>query len=478
MNKRNSILALLLVGASALTACSSKGVPSSPSGTTASEDTTTAAEEISPLDSLNYGGQTITLYVRDDLGFEEFNVEEEAGDVVNDALVKRNRKVSERLNVKLEFFKQADGFANRQTFSSVLSQSIMAGDSAYDIVAGYSMSVAYMAADGMLCDLTSTAYMDFSKPWWSDSLLSESAINGKLYFASGDISIAMLNYLNCTFFNKEMIADFNLENPYELVDNGTWTLDKMAEMCTGIYSDLNGNNEKDAADRFGFVTKAKYLDAFWFSAGLTYTETDEAGQLVISDDLVGEKAAELVEKLCGLLHDTNDFMISEEGKIFKEGNVLFHSNDLKLASPTLRDATFEYGLLPVPKYDESDNYVTTPSFGVTLYGIPLDAKDIDMSSAVLEALAEEGYNTVSPALFEVAMKVKYSSDDDSSRMYDIIRENISFDFGRIFNDNLNGKTYGIFRDALVTNTSTWSSTVASEAEAVQTMLTSLLENFE
>lgn len=41
----------------------------------------------------------MTFYVRDDLNFAEFNVEEATGDIIDDAVYKRNQTVSERLGV-------------------------------------------------------------------------------------------------------------------------------------------------------------------------------------------------------------------------------------------------------------------------------------------------------------------------------------------------------------------------------------------
>ena len=113
----------------------------------------------------------------------------------------------------------------------------------------------------------------------------------------------------------------------------------------------------------------------------------------------------------------------------------------------------------------------------TLYGIPLDARDPDMSSAVMEAMAYEGWKTVTPAVFETAMKLKYTHDEDSIRMLDIIRDSISFDFGRVFNSMLNSVTYTMFR-GVVNGTGNWSSTLASNLKVMDKQLSKLLEKFE
>jgi hypothetical protein len=46
-------------------------------------------------------------------------------------------------------------------------------------------------------------------------------------------------------FNKKLIQDHALENPYEIVHNNRWTLDKMIEMTRGVAQDLNGDGIMD-----------------------------------------------------------------------------------------------------------------------------------------------------------------------------------------------------------------------------------------
>ena len=130
----------------------------------------------------------------------------------------------------------------------------------------------------------------------------------------------------------------------------------------------------------------------------------------------------------------------------------------------------------MPKYDEAqEGYYTVSSFPYTLYGIPVDAKDPSMSAAILECLASESYRTVSPALFEVALKVKYASDNDASEMNDIIRGSNVFDIGRIFNDSVGGKTYSMFRSCLMDNKDAWISTYEKNVKAMTMQFNKVVE---
>ncbi|MBQ8402368.1 MAG: hypothetical protein IJX14_10630, partial [Clostridia bacterium] len=100
----------------------------------------------------------------------------------------------------------------------------------------------------------------------------------------------------------------------------------------------------------------------------------------------------------------------------------------------------------------------------------IDARDPDMSEAVLECLASESHRTVVPALFETGMKVKYAQDDEAAQMFDLIRASAVFDFGRVFNESMNGLTYALFRNAVIGKKDNWMSIYASNEKALTTAL--------
>lgn len=197
-----------------------------------------------------------------------------------------------------EFIEEPGANPDRVTFAQKISQSVLANDSTYDAVAGYSMAIASLAADGMLVDLNSTEYFDMTKPWWSQNLMAQSSVNGKLYFASGDISTTLTYMMYAMYFNKDIMAANNIEEPYDLVLDGKWTLDKLLELSTGVYQDLNGDGQKKVDDdMFGLETYAVYVDPYFYSCGLRTTELDDNGVPQISPMFGSEKTQALIEKL-------------------------------------------------------------------------------------------------------------------------------------------------------------------------------------
>ena len=485
MKKRNASLGLLLLLAALTVSCG---------GQTAAETATEPLRESEPaetetvtefyqkdnLPELDFGGTEVKLYAWDGAANNEFFADAD-GDIVHDAIFERNKRVEERMNIKLSHSMEMGDNANRAQWVKTLQSSVLAGDGTYDISAGYSMCGASLANAGLVQDLAVLPYLDFAAPWWPDSMISESTCGGKLYFASGDISMDMIDYIYAVFFNKDILTSYDLGNPYPLVTEGKWTLDAMMEMSRDLYKDLDGDAKKGLGDQYGYLAYPIYVDVFFFSSGLRTTELGADGIPALSPMFGSEKTQALLEKLNGFfktndayLNDTSD--IDGTKKIFTEGRALFFTMELQYAGKNLRDANMQYGVLPVPKYDEAqEDYYTVCSFPYTLYGIPIDAKNPEMSAAVMECLASESYRTVSPALFETAMKVKYMNDPDASEMFDIIRSSVVFDFGRIFNDNMSSMTYSLFRESVTKGDSNWISKYEKNKKSLEKALTKIID---
>ena len=102
-----------------------------------------------------------------------------------------------------------------------------------------------------------------------------------------------------------------------------------------------------------------------------------------------------------------------------------------------------------------------------------------MSAALLEALAYEGSSTIMPAVFEVAYKVKYNQtgSEKQTAIFDLIRDSMTFDIGRVFPNFTNGLFYMI-PNAIIQNNNTLASTYASIAPGAEKALQGWMEKLE
>lgn len=423
--------------------------------------------------NLDFGGETVNIVIREAVAPTEFYVPEMTGDIVDDALYMRNRMVEERLNVEINFIEMPGEWADRDKMNGAIRASVMANDGAYDIAAVLSNQLSILTLEGLLSNLSELNYLDFDKPWWANGLLDELAVGGKVYFASGDASLGLINGMMCIFYNKSIAENHNVPNMYDIVTDGTWTIDKLIEYGQNIYSDLNGNGSVDDDDQFGFVmTDYNQVYGFIEAFELPVINKDDEGY-PFEFSYGSEKVVNAVQKLVNMYKNIDGMKIQKETSlihIFKAGRSLFASGEFKNTADYRDVDSFDYGVIPYPKWDESQtDYRSCVRATYSHFCIPVTAANKDMSAAVLEAFASESYRQVSPAYFEHALKIKYSRDNESAQMYDLVKSSVIFNFAISFTMSLNDPQ-NTFKGVVSDLNENWASTYASWEPTAQIKL--------
>lgn len=477
MKKR--VFSLVLFLAILLTSCGSDGGQTN--DTTLSDTTIASVEESSPFvkdelpANLDLNNETIRFCVQSNC-IEEYFIAEATGDIVDDAIYNANLNVENRLNVNIEYIPYTyTSWNDRSLYMTAVENSILADDDSFDVLISTGFISGFMVR-GYLMNLADKPYLDFDKPWWSSDMAEQMTINGVLPFITGDISIGKTKGIMCMFFNKNIHSDYKMDDLYTLVDDGKWTVDKMGELAAMAYSDLNGNSKADEDDRLGLVFEGYncYL-GFLDSCRLTVIET--AGD-EFSFVFGNERNTNIIQKLVEILSSSDG--ISSHGEddsakylaedaLFKNGNVLFTGGWINCAA-SYRNLDFEYGILPYPKFDESqENYGSTVLNIYSSYALPVTNKRVDSTCAVLEALSSEFYHSVTPAYFETTLKVKYSQDNEMSRMFDMLRDTASFNIALTYANALDYIADNI-KNALGSKDPNWASRMASRKTTVETLI--------
>ncbi|MCL2816313.1 MAG: hypothetical protein FWD23_17100, partial [Oscillospiraceae bacterium] len=69
-----------------------------------------------------------------------------------------------------------------------------------------------------------------------------------------------------------------------------------------------------------------------------------------------------------------------------------------------------------------------------LMGIPITVQDTEKVGAITEALSYYARKYVVPAYYDINLKTKFSRDDESSEMLDIVMDGRIFDFGYVYDN--------------------------------------------
>lgn len=387
---------------------------------------------------LDFGGAAWRILVRDDAFLSEFYAEEASADIVEDTIYNRNITVEDRLNVTIEIIRGVPSGAYNEELANIRT-TVSAGDDAYDAIAGYSIHVVKLMAEGLFINLNDIGYLDLSQPWWPESIQNEMTFNGALYFITGDICMTTISKALCMYFNKNIAESRNIGSIYDIVNSGGWTFDKYLSTTSGIYDDLDGNSKADDNDLYGTVmTPYNSVDAFIPAFHQNITEMGEDGYPVLAFNT--EKMISMVERIYSLLYETTGVHVPRNAledaptmmKMFKEDQALFMMWEFT-ATNELRDMESDFGIIPYPKWnDAQDGYGTYLQDGHTLLCVPITNTNTDMTGAVLEAMAAESYRFLTPAYFEVALQVKYARDNESVAMLQLVKDSIKYNFGYVY----------------------------------------------
>lgn len=478
MNKRLSLLTLIFC--LLLTACSgTETTPETTDGTSQTETTTPESTAVSDdLGEYDFNKRNFNIvYSAEQLGDKWcYSSDEQTGDILNDAVYRRETNVEERFNVDITW--SSTGGVNSEV-AKALNASVMAGDQSYQLAVNHMYGgFNALIADGLLYDFNKLDALNLDKPWWNKSARENLEIDGVLLTMSGDL---IYSYYDAIYFNKRMMDEHKIPYPYEKVLDGSWTWDYLAEITKGVSAELDGDGKWTDADQYGFVLdkNASTMTRLIHSNGMVMASTDETGRPTLKG-MMSDKLQTVVERYydfvwgddrCYYAGTTGE--TSCDGMFAKGSSMMMHTQTGKL--PALRDVTFEFGIVPLPKYDEAqDGYHTLASTQMLL--VPADIDDPEFIGVVLEALNAESYRQVVPVLYEVVYQNKYLRDSESEEMFDLIRGSIVYDLN--WNYGSGNKISYLIANTVGNRNTDVASFLASNLDAAQAVLDTVYDSIE
>lgn len=431
-------LALLLL-IPTLSSCSDDSGSKIGDTTTLAESTAETRPYLDSLGSYNFDGENFSVLCRKDTEYE-VAVDELTGDLVDDEIYKRNLEVSERFNVKIVRHAIDGLWPQRDAFMKTLIDEVAAGGGSFDLVLGYQ---AYMCGVGLadyLRNIHELPAVDLKARYYYHDIIDQITINGKLLYLVGDYTLTVWKHLFVYFFNKQLATDYNMPDLYQLVRDGKWTIDKLIELSADVYADINGDSKEDDGDLYGLATDyGNIADAYYSAFEIPITVPDENGLPTINTDI--SKFDSVVNKLADYIHNSTGVysfkMVSTMTEtpladMFVAGRALFFPDMLDNAVK-FRGLETDFGILPYPKWDESQKLYRSQSWnGYNVMVVPKDAQNLEKTGVLIEALNAASLKTVVPTYFDTALKLKFTRDDESGEMLEIIREGISYQFGYFF----------------------------------------------
>ena len=405
--------------------------PSAEAETVAETEEPVLAPPDLPAD-LKFDGATFTFGVVDNPNAKNAIVMEElTGEVLNDAQYDAINQVNETLGVTVEQYVMTTGYPALNSLTPIIA----AGDDAIQVANVFCVDATGLLSGGYVLGYENIPYIDLEKPWWDHGANESLTLAGIRYAAIGDLSISTHDLTYVMLFSTALVDQNNLENPYSLVFEGNWTMDKMKTMCETVLLDANGNGERDREDVFGYLSARKMvLPSFWIGAGVKSMEFDENGTPTLT--MADEKFESVFQKIFAMTYDNNAwFLVSEDLDVPTENRTMFSANQSLFLDcslfyvAALREMESDFGIIPYPKYDESQqNYCARISYYMPPM-IPKTNQNLELVGAVLEEANYQAKKLITPAYYDISLKGKYARDKESIAMLDLIFNSRVIDLG-------------------------------------------------
>ena len=395
------------------------------------------------------------------------------GEPINDAVYARNGYLEDQFNIRI--------VEVRDTAPATKAKStVLAGEDAYDVFTGGLNTLCPLVTEKQLVDFFSVPGIDLDNVWWDQHLAAGLSVGGRLYFATGDISIMDNLGTWAITFNKDIIRSHNLDDPYQLVGDNKWVLPKMTEMAKAVSADLDGDGVMGDADLYGSCTESFNVYAYWVGAGQRICSKDEKDMPKLT--LFNDRSVSIMDLIMDFQCDRSTVTFTagrKDGRymyeVFRDGLALFTYGGMMTYSH-YRDSDVDYGILPSPKFDEAqDEYYNTYSHSnFAALAIPITASDLARTGTILESWAALSRYTLSPAYYDITLSNKYLRDEESLDMIDLVLNTRSYDLGHIFNW---GSAFNLIADMFNAKSNDFASKYAANESKIQTEIDKFIENF-
>ena len=398
--------------------------------------------------------------------------EEQTGDIYEDAVYRRNQMTEELLNVKISPVFVDD-------VQSSLKKLVMSGDQSADAALGplaYNMD---LAASGYLVNLHTISSLDLSQSWFDQGIVKNYSYKGKqLYAVTGAGNIFDDYAVPVVFYGRDILTQYQLSDPADLVTDGKWTIDAMMTMGEAVTADIDGDGKMTDSDSYGYLDNTGEMVHLMEGTGYTMTNVGDDGIPYVNCTKPGYvEAAEFIYNRViqspALWHGSNGIAVG----IMKENRALFYYELLGCINE-FRDMESSFSLLPCPKLNEAqETYVSSiNSVWCTSFSVPVTTPDAERTGAVLSALNAFSVGTVNNVLYELLLGAKLVREEKTQEMLSVILSSKKYDWGNGY--SWSSGISSLLNSQVSAKSFTMASKLESQSEKIQKSFDKFLAKFD
>ncbi len=404
-----------------------------PEASVGDEETTYSADNVIQATDLENHVFKILSPVHD-WAIVEMTCEDITGDQIKDAICERQARVEERLNCKIEETVLGSNYADR-----IRTVAKGGSEDAFDLAQMTTYDAYALFLEGYLADMAKIDSMNLENPWWEKRFNDEVNLAGRRYIAFGNESLIFYSSFYLFVFNKEMVVNYSLDDPYELVASKQWTWDKAYEMMKVVADDgQDGSCDPGTDDVLGIVGHVNHSRNLIFSSGISICQRDDENMLTydgLSQNYIDAFAkftryfiTDSAAAISGCSHNKYAGYTGQSGlknyiSVFVEGKSLFLTTGTNEII-TIRESPTEYGIVVVPMYSaDQESYVTPVYSAAEGIVIPEATLDTERSGLFAEAMGAYSYRNIIDKHINVVLHYRVANDPTAIEMINLAYAN-------------------------------------------------------
>lgn len=331
---------------------------------------------------------------------------------LSDAILARNKAIEEKFNCKITY-----EYYDPTSFYNEMYPLIMSGEKVADIMDVTLFTYGKLSVGEYLYDMSTLPGVDFSQEHWL-KLYDDTAVlsSGIRYGAAAAFANPYTHGFGI-YFNKRLISELGLEDPYKLLEEGKWNWDTFGTMLSKAMKDVGSDAVFDNKDTYSITGGLDGgITAFYLANGENMFEIADDGKVKYA--MTGDNVIPTLTKLKSMFSTPGTYYYGGGDsslctEMFINGQVTFYIN-LTTRGQALREMSDDFGLVPIPMAPDADSYYSAIDHNTPIVCVPSSIDNPEATGIILEALAATSYSELD--VWEEEISALYYRDEQSAEV--------------------------------------------------------------
>lgn len=371
-------------------------------------------------------------------------------DIISYSVYNRNQEIENTYNCKI---RQISSYGSQIEYLAAAATN----DDGIDLTIIMAKAAAQAATCGLLKNLNASTYLNLNNPSFDQNSVEELSVADKLYFLSGDMNISTMDVLPLTVVNMEFYrdisdsivdifdGDYSYLDIYNVVQKGKWTMEAMLQIAELANIDMDtSDGTLSVVDKGDYIGYYQYLNSsIWYYYGSGGRITEKNTQNLPEFAIQNWKNEEIYNYLFDRFNrQFGGYWIPQSGSAainsnFLTGQVLFADMSLfNVRTEIYPQSDFEYGILPIPVYEEGMDYQSVVYFNnwAHLWAIPTLTNNGEYADRMMEIMAvySSQPDSTMEAYYDRTICLQTAPNNGSREVMDTIKNSTVYDIALLY----------------------------------------------